>query len=344
MKKAVFALVIITILLSGFGLAYVFKKYNRFENPNATRPQLVIYTHSSFMDVYGPGPQLKEAFEKECVCDLKFVDAGGGQMLLEKLKLSQSQRVDLVLGFDQLILKTALLSIEWRKIQVPEQNYHPIFKNNHYQYFIPYDWSPMTFITRSEGTPEPVSFKKFIEDAPEKSISISRPSISTPGQLLAFWVYAISGQSDEVFKANLSALKSKIKFQGPDWSASYGLFRKNQAAYGWSFLTSLLYHQEKSETMYKAIPFTEGSPVHLDYVGIPNTCLSCGLAQSFVDFLMRPEQQKLLVHKNYMQPVVQLDMPELQSLPEFNTYNFENMDAIVDQRAKIINLWEFIIQ
>ncbi len=38
-----------------------------------TRPELTVYTYDSFAADWGPGPQIKTAFEQECECILNFV-------------------------------------------------------------------------------------------------------------------------------------------------------------------------------------------------------------------------------------------------------------------------------
>lgn len=345
MKKLILFLVLVCCVLAGGSLLYVFKKYNRYENPNATKPDLVIYTHSSFMDIYGPGPEIKKSFEKVCLCNVIFVDAGGGQLLLEKIKLKTDARFDLVMGFDQMILKTALLSHVWKKIKINNPvNFDPVVLNNKYDYFVPYNYSPMSFLYKGKPANEVQTLTEFLNTIDGQQITLPRPAISTPGQLLAFWMYDLSGRDPQKFKTSLELLKSKLKFQGADWSASYGLFRKGHALYAWSFLTSLLYHYEKNEMNYQAVTFKGGHPVHFDYVGVSNSCLSCGIAQRFVEFLLKPEQQKLLSQKNYMRPVIQLELPEMLKLPKLNFYEFKNLDALVDQREAVIQQWEAVIQ
>ncbi|MCP4433060.1 MAG: thiamine ABC transporter substrate-binding protein, partial [Gammaproteobacteria bacterium] len=67
----------------------------------ATKPVLTIYTYDSFTSDWGPGPQVKEAFEKECDCELVFIGLEDGVALLSRLKLEGSNsRADILLGID----------------------------------------------------------------------------------------------------------------------------------------------------------------------------------------------------------------------------------------------------
>ncbi len=344
MKKAVLILVFVTCALAGWGVYYTLKNFNRYKNPEAPRPNLIIYTHSSFMDTYGPGPELKERFEAKCLCNVRFEDVGSGQMLLEKIIIDQDKVVDLVLGFDQLMLKSAVQLLKWKKIKPPVKDFEPIYLENKYEVFIPYNWSPMAFIYRGEANTEKIEFFKYIETLEDHSISFPNPTTSTPGQLLALWVYDLSGRNDVEFARNLSLLKKKLKLQGADWSASYGMFRKEQVQSVWSFLTSLLYHWRQGELDFHARVFAEGHPVQLDYAAIPDNCMSCGLAQNFIHFLLEPEQQRLLIEKNYMRPVIKLEDRMLERLPNVDAYKFENLDELVDKRGQIIRMWNSVVQ
>ena len=46
---------------------------------------LTIYTYSSFVSDWGPGPAVKNAFERDCNCELDFVGLEDGAALLSRL-------------------------------------------------------------------------------------------------------------------------------------------------------------------------------------------------------------------------------------------------------------------
>ena len=67
----------------------------------ADKQTLTVYTYDSFISDWGPGPQVKIAFEVECDCELNFVGLEDGVSLLSRLKLEGSNtRADVVLGLD----------------------------------------------------------------------------------------------------------------------------------------------------------------------------------------------------------------------------------------------------
>lgn len=46
-----------------------------------------IYTYESFTSEWGPGPKVKEAFEKTCDCEVDYVSLADGVALLTRLKM-----------------------------------------------------------------------------------------------------------------------------------------------------------------------------------------------------------------------------------------------------------------
>src|SRR3979409_734108 len=64
-------------------------------------PVLTVYTYSSFVSDWGPGPAVKKAFEAECACKLNLVAGEDGVVLLSRLRLEgASSPADVVLGLD----------------------------------------------------------------------------------------------------------------------------------------------------------------------------------------------------------------------------------------------------
>src|SRR5215471_18081019 len=67
----------------------------------ADLPVLTVYTYNSFVSDWGPGPQVKKAFEAECACRLDFVGVEDGVVLLSRLRLEgPASKADVVLGLD----------------------------------------------------------------------------------------------------------------------------------------------------------------------------------------------------------------------------------------------------
>lgn len=331
MKKFVFILVFLTVMASGYGVFIYFKKFNRASNPNEIRPELIIFTSSSFMGPYGPGQELAKRFESICLCDIKLVDAGGHQLMMQKLQLP-SAVVDVVVGLDQIHLKQAASEIQWRSLRPLERNWDPIYKNNHYKYFSPYDWSPMTFIYRPKDIKNSsTDLKGFFNGLPDKSIVLPDPDLSTPGLQLVFWNFLNS--------EGFNHLSKKVQSFAPDWSAAYGLFKRGRSKVAFTYLTSLVYHwDEEKDFSYDVANFSGGHPVQIEYAAVPNICRSCGLAERFVEFLSETESQKLIMNKNFMLPVVAglTEGTSFSKLPKLKVLSADQLDAFVDEKNSLV--------
>ena len=59
---------------------------------SADEPTLTIYTYSSFVAEWGPGPALQKEFEATCGCKIEWVALEDGAALLSRLKLEGEQR------------------------------------------------------------------------------------------------------------------------------------------------------------------------------------------------------------------------------------------------------------
>ena len=145
LKTIIFSVVFLCVLASGYGVYKYFDTYNRARNPDAPRPEVIVFASSSFIGPYGPGPQLEAEFEKICLCDVILKDPGGTELLFQKLQLAGAV-VDVVVGLDQLSLKRAAQIVNWRPLKPTNRPWGQIFLENKYATFLPYDWSPMTFI------------------------------------------------------------------------------------------------------------------------------------------------------------------------------------------------------
>ena len=74
----------------------------------AAPPVLVVYTYDSFTSDWGPGPQVKVAFEKRCDCTLELVGLEDGVSMLNRLRLEGANtRADILLGIDTNLTATA---------------------------------------------------------------------------------------------------------------------------------------------------------------------------------------------------------------------------------------------
>ena len=77
--------------------------------PAMAKDTLTVYTYDSFVADWGPGPKVKEAFEKTCDCTVEWVAPGDGVAMLNRLKLEgKNTKADVVLGLDTNLTAEAL--------------------------------------------------------------------------------------------------------------------------------------------------------------------------------------------------------------------------------------------
>src|SRR5690242_12247654 len=84
-------------------LTLIAAAFAAFVSPSASAdaPKLTVYTYSSFVADWGPGPKIAPIFEKQCGCKIEWVSVGDGAALLSRLKLEGKKTpADVVLGLD----------------------------------------------------------------------------------------------------------------------------------------------------------------------------------------------------------------------------------------------------
>ncbi|MAV90244.1 MAG: thiamine ABC transporter substrate-binding protein [Bdellovibrionaceae bacterium] len=303
-KGKLVVLLIFSVVLVG---ALVFLKWaldgRNLPRESLIEPQVKILSYSTFVSATGPAPQLVAEFESRCNCKVEFYTAGDAGLLLERLKLSQDKAgYDVVIGFDQFSAAKALQDWTWLPILNPGENpFVDVIGANTLSPLVPFDYSPMTFIYRSEEVPTPPqSLNELLGAEYKSSLSLQDPRSSSPGLQFLSWV------SEHPHPVEfLKKLKPNVHSVSPSWALSYGLFKKNQSRFVFSYVTSLVYHRViEQQPQYDALNFSEGHPVQVEYAGVPSGCRNCELGKNFARFLLEKNSQFQIAEKNFMYPSV----------------------------------------
>ncbi|MCZ7446804.1 thiamine ABC transporter substrate binding subunit [Agrobacterium rhizogenes] len=275
------------------------------------KPELTVYTYESFVSEWGPGPKVKEAFEKVCGCTVNFVGVADGVALLNRLKLEGSgSKADVVVGLDTNLVaeakQTGLFDasgIDASAAKVPGG-----YKDD---VFVPYDYGHFAVIydTQTVKNP-PASLKELVEGDPAQKIAIQDPRTSTPGLGLLLWVKSVYG--DKAPEA-WAKLRKRILTVTPGWSESYGLFTKGEVPMVLSYTTSPAYHMvaEKSDR-YQAAAFSEGHYIQIEVAGLLKNAPHKELAKQFLAFTLTSGFQDAIPENNWMMIVAATSAP----LPE----------------------------
>lgn len=269
---------------------------------------LTIYTYESFTSEWGPGPKVKEAFEKSCSCTVNYVAVADGVALLSRLKLEGAEsKADIVLGLDTNLVEEARETglFEASGVDASAAKVPGDFKDD---IFVPYDYGHFAVIYDTETVKNPPkSLKELIEGDPSQKIAIQDPRTSTPGLGLLLWVRSVYG--DKAPEA-WAKLRDRVLTVTPGWSEAYGLFTKGEAPMVLSYVTSPAYHMVEEKTdRYQAAEFSEGHYIQIEVAGMLKGSHDKTLAQSFLKFMLSPGFQDIIPTTNWMMPVTATSEP-----------------------------------
>jgi thiamine transport system substrate-binding protein len=276
--------------------------------PAAAKETLTIYTYDSFVADWGPGPKVKEAFEKTCDCSIEWVAPGDGVAVLNRLKLEGMQtKADVVLGLDTNLTAEAAglglfgkhgVDVKLAKTPIPWVD----------EYFMPFDFAHFAVIYDSKAMREPPkSLDDLVNGESTQKIILQDPRTSTPGLGFLLWMKEVFGdRAPEAWKK----LAGRVLTVTPGWSEAYALFTKGEAPMVLSYTTSPAYHIiAENTTRYKAAAFSEGHYLQIEVAGLIEASPRKGLARSFIAFMMSPGFQDQIATNNWMFPAGATSQP-----------------------------------
>lgn len=289
MKKIVFFSVVAALLFSSIAWS------------NDT-PTLTVYSYDSFTSDWGPGPKLKQAFEKQYNCQVKFIPFENGVTMFNRLRLEgETPKADVIIGLDNNLLKDAQSSNLFAENNLDISRLTlPVAWDD--KQFIPYDYSQYAFIyDKTKIASPPTSLKELIENE-NLSVIYQDPRTSTVGRGLLAWVNAVYGENASTAWEQLAKHTVTV---GKGWSETYGAFLKGESDLVLSYNTSPLYHQiNEKKNNYTAAVFSEGHIVQIELAARLKASTHAELAEKFLAFLLQPESQKIIALRNVMLPVI----------------------------------------
>ncbi len=295
-----------------------------------TRQAVQVLSYSTFVNSWGPGPEIVKQFKQQTGIDVVLLDAGDAGLILKKLELSEA---DAVIGLDQLLLDEARKEFHWKNL-----NYHEVKWAE--PDFMPFDWGPLAFVYRQGEIAPPKSLDDLLDARFKKQITLQDPRTSTTGLQFLYWVLAEKGE--EAGFAYLAKLKDSIHTVASSWSSAYGIFQKKQASLALSYLTSPVYHWtvDKDES-YQAAAFENGNPVQVEYAGVPEKCQRCIDAEKFLAFLRTPDIQKQIMMKNIMFSVLPevIEGTPFARLPKVKELELHEALKLNSRRQELLDRW-----
>ena len=109
-----------------------------------------------------------------------------------------------------------------------------------------------------------------------------------------------------------------------------------------SYLTSLIYHRREERDLSRRFAYFEkGHPYQVEYTAVPETCKECRTALRFVNFLLKPQAQKVLMESHFMFPVVPKVETELFSrLKVPSAISYHLLSDFLRNKEKILKIWK----
>lgn len=269
---------------------------------------LQVYTYDSFVSEWGPGPQLKKAFEAQCQCQLRYVAAEDGVSILNRMRIEGAQsKADVLLGLDNgLMEETRTLGLV-RSHNLDTSGLKPVL-NWQDSDFMPFDYGYFAFIYDSRKISQPAqSLAELI--ASDARVIYQDPRTSTPGQGLMTWMKAVYGDDAAAQWRQLAGHTVTVT---KGWWEAYSMFLKGGSDYVLSYTTSPAYHTlTEQHEHYKAALFKEGHVAQIEVAAIAHTSQEPELARQFLQFLISPEAQKIIPVTNWMLPVIdEVELPD----------------------------------
>ena len=269
---------------------------------------LTIYTYDSFASDWGPGPKIKQAFEKECGCQIDFVPLEDGVAILNRLKLEgKHSKADLVIGMDESMLPEA------RKSQLFADHgvdLAPLALPGGWQdaTFLPFDYGYFAFVYDATRLKNPPKSLNELASRPELKIIYEDPRTSTPGQGLLLWVKQTQGDNAAALWQQLSKQTVTVT---KGWSEAYGMFLKGEADLVLSYTSSPAYHRlAEQKQQYHAALFDEGHYRQVEVAARLKSAKQPELAERFLKFMLSEEFQSLIPTGNWMYPVTRVALPK----------------------------------
>lgn len=337
-SKLVIVLSALTVGVGAVVFGYYTTQAMKIDRSQFQQAKLRVASYPAFISSYGPGPELAKRFKEKTGFEVELINGGDPSLIVSRLKGDPKLRLDVVVGIDQLLSSRAK-ELDWKRVPgkllslvKPELR---VFED---PYFLPIDWSPLTFIYRSKTEPPlPRSYTRlgeFLEQGKkEESLVLEDPRSSVLGQQ---WLYWFDQQ-----KVPANSLASRQPRLANSWSQAYGLFKRKSADLVFSYLTSVVFHwgQEKDRS-YQFVQFESGHPFQVDAAGVLGRCQQCSVGLQFLEFLMEPESQILIMKKNYMLPSrrdVEItglfsELPKLKLVSYKNRAEFDKVHVETQQR------------
>ena len=286
-------------------------------------PRLRVLSYSSFLGVEGPGLYLKKEFEKFCECEVQWFVSEDSLALWQRFVIIPD--IDVVIGWDQFSRHLSPKEA-WMEVNLGSKES---------ERFLLLDWSPIGFLSHKADFPKSLKELPLMED----QISFPEPHSSTLGLQLFYWIYEVFKGNEKEISSFLSKLKPRIYGPLYSWSMAYGVFEKKITKLGLSYLSSLLYFEEKKQTYFFAT-FEEGHPFQKEYVSISKKTKNKELSLEFAKFLRGSKAQRIIRKRNFMFSYNEIPSLKYSNGKKVKLLSYDRSLEFLKKKKKLLELWD----
>lgn len=297
--------------------------------------------------VYGPssmkwiGKKYGKIFSEKTGDTLKFVSIDGivGRLKLEK----RNPKADIVVGMTE--FTTELARRENLILPYVPKNIGAIKKDEfkmQSEYVVPIDYGFLAFNYNKDIIKNPPkNLKEFRKLS--KKLLVESPRLSNTGQEALQWSIALYGENYMDFWKDL---KPAIYSVESGWGDAFAKFTAGEAPIMLGYATSNLFFTGEENSKYDSFLIEDGTFMYQEGASLVLKKDVKDGAKKFMEQILTPEFQNLVVSKNYMFPVTDIELSDgfknvpvpkkiVKMSPEQIDYFIENLDGF---KKRILNL------
>jgi thiamine transport system substrate-binding protein len=317
-------------------------------------PLLRVGTYPSLLDApsTSPGGWLKEEFESEFDAELEwFAPDGQMQYFLQRRQQGVTIDTDLFLGLTPENLVEADSGVEGEESLFGQFDTGNVSNAGNvvedYQFdprdrAVPFGASYISLVYNQNmlderGADGPETWDDLVAADYEDGLLVPNPQNSETGLEFLFWTVDEFGEDGYLdYWADLTDNGAEIL---ESWGAAYGAYSEDEAPMVVSYSTDQVFADMSGDDMARhRISFPDGQGyAYLEGVAPFAGTDSMGLAERFVDFLLRPDIQAEVAERNVALPAVDnADLPadydDLVHEPEtVVSYSYDELDGNMDR-------------
>ena len=334
MKKHVFTLVLLTLLLTG-----LFAK-GAMEESAADDGTLTIYCYDTFSSEWGSGPTLIPLFEEKTGIKVNVVSTGNAlEMLNRAIMEGDACPADLILGISDDSASRAYSSGLFASYESPvladipdELEFDPEYR------LLPFDYGVFAFVYDTEsGVTAPTCLDDLTKPYYKDKFILIDPRTSSVGLGLLLWTIEVYG---DAYLDWWKAAGSNALTIADGWSSAYGLFTEGEAPIVLSYTTSPVYHvMWENTTRYQALVFGEGHSTTIEGVGILKSAKHREAAEKFVDFILTEGQKETAIANSMYPANSKTELPSAYDYAPLPKLLHIDAETIAANLEKWLNDW-----